>query len=276
MLSNKQVLLPELVLSINDYSQGYFLAFLRHHLCLEEGNAQQLTLERSRKLLTDFYCLAASNFAGGVQRYSGVVKGYGQFNRFINRFSSMDNIHNLATFSGVLQKYWIDELPQKDFSRLEKMQPYTWQTVILLSYFHMFGIKIASLYLKMLVIDLNFFGLVSEPIPIPLERVNARVVNEVCLGLGQPALFSSQDMGKLGDSELILRFNKKAEEIMGIERQKYFDNLWFIGHFYCDGNRDSPYQCVKREIIEICEWPYLKGLNKPLPSECPLRPICGK
>ncbi len=75
---------------------------------------------------------------------------------------------------------------------MEEIQPYTWQTVILLSYFHMFGIKIASLYLKMLVIDLNFFGLVSEPIPIPLERVNARVVNEVCLGLGHPPLFQSR------------------------------------------------------------------------------------
>lgn len=276
MLSNKQTLLPELILNINEYSQGYFRAFLRHHLCLDEENGEELTLESSKKMLTDFFCLAASTFAGGIQRYSGVVKGYHQFSKFIARFHRTEQIHNLATFKTVLLNYWKEEMPAKDFSDLERMEPYTWQVVLLLSYFHMFGLKVASLYLKMLAIDLKFFGVVNEFIPIPLERVNARVVNEVCRGLGQAPLFTEEDMGKLGEVELILRFNNKAEELMGADKQKYFDNLWFVGHFYCDGNRDSPDKCVKREIIEICEWPYLKNLPAPLTPECPLKPICGK
>lgn len=42
--------------------------------------------------------------------------------------------------------------------------------------------------------DLGFFGNVNEPILIPIERVNARVINEICNGLGQNELFSENDI----------------------------------------------------------------------------------
>lgn len=276
MVSHKQVLLPDIIVSVNEHSQGYFRVYLRHHLCLEEGDISRLSLAQSKKALGDFYCVAASTFAGGLQRYGGIAKGYGQFNEYVDRFRDVEKIHDLVTFTNELRGYWQEKLPGQDLSRIVDI-PYTaWQAAVLLSYFHMFGLKIASLYLKMLILDLDFFRPIDEPILIPLERVNARVVNEICVGLGQTPLFLKEEVAKLHEVSLIWRFNQKAIEIMGLERQKYFDNLWFIGHFYCDGNRENAEKCVKRRVVEICEWPYLRTLPTRLPRDCPLRPICGK
>lgn len=58
-----------------------------------------------------------------------------------------------------------------------------------------------------------------------------------------------------------LGFDEIGKEFLG-ENKVLIDNLWFIGHFYCDGS-----DCQVREGASVVDFPYLKDIG--LPDSCP-------
>ena len=134
----------------------------------------------------------------------------------------------------------------------------------LFTMFYSVRIKTASLITRFLCLDSNFFGECSSATNPPLDRVNYRMLErlEIHNGLEKKNSYGPKDQ-KI--------FANIGTEILGKELRGSIDNLWFIGHFYCDDNEG----CAFREVFRYLEAKIVNDID--FPQLCPLIPLnCGE
>jgi len=108
---------------------------------------------------------------------------------------------------------------------------------------------------------------------VPLDKVNARLCNHLFKQMGVKyniLLDNILDTGVKGRRERH-KFNRIARYIMGCQSGIYFENLWFIVHFYHFIGAKTKQNCCINEIQLQAEIPITKKLS--FPCECPLKKI---
>jgi len=261
MLSKDVV--KKVLLQANTPARTYFANILQQGTGLDPTKANSLDLEQSVYFLKYLWgsCLKGSN-----QRIDRIGDSVKKLDRFIgDNFKYETELHDFQTFSRKLEEFKGDYLKFVEPEEQEKVA----RTTELLQRFPSVGFKTATLIMRFLCLDSNFFVIDQNMLIPPLDRVNYRMCTQV---LGE-----QEAHDRFGDEKTsfskdeIKDFGQFGIEILG-ENKVLIDNLWFIGHFYCDSELGK--NCRVREGALIINLPYLKGVN--LEQECPFYHFCKR
>lgn len=252
-------LLKNLVLEIDPLVRQYHRNVISFYTDSNALKADSLDLEASKYFLMSLWarCLEWSN-----QRPSRIENSLHQFNCLLDDFKNSSELHDIKAFVHKLMvfrekqnlKIESNYNPQDDKEKI----------IELFTMFYSVRIKTASLITRFLCLDSNFFGECSSATNPPLDRVNYRMLErlEIHNGLEKKNSYGPKDQ-KI--------FANIGTEILGKELRGSIDNLWFIGHFYCDDNEG----CAFREVFRYLEAKIVNDID--FPQLCPLIPLnCGE
>jgi len=244
--------------AINPLTKGYFCGWVAWQTGYDILQLPGMTPRAANRFLEDFFVCAAIHFGSGAGGIGKIREGVSKFRKKLGSLEDLETpeYHNLSVFLSKLNVQFDQRLTD-----CEKL-------VRFLTQFKSFGHKIASLFVKILVKDLEFFGSfcgIPQPMFVPLDKVNTRMCNHLLKGLGRSERISGD---KLSNKEEIAKFNRIAEDIMGRQDRIYFENIWFIGHFYHSLGAKDKDNCCINDIQLQAERPVTMNLS--LPHECPL------
>lgn len=255
-----------------------------------------LNLELSRQLFRRLFIFCVTQQVGGIPSMQvierGIFKSEG-LDGFLQTFRDANEIHSVHKFLARLNCFFVN----KPFPGSISTKQLTVERQITRRLTHFSGMaqKTAALLMRLLCSYINFFNDANETnLEVPLDRVNLRVAFDILpdhivqkpgyqsLQTQWRRLITSGQRPNPFSWQQIELFQEIAAQVMdGIGPIIRFDNLWFIGHFYHDGqlnfkdgiwlaSRDAN-NCQCRQIVEIIDEPYLSGVE--LPNICPLQHI---
>lgn len=242
--------IKRVLLDIDPLVRKYFKNMIKFHTGIDTANTNELDLEASIHFLKHIWgmCLEWGN-----QRIKYIERSVRQLVEFLNSFHSKNEVHNFRIFSEKLENY-LDIKPRTSIISNEVLR-----LTKLFTNFNSVRIKTATLIMRFICLDCNFFEVDKSKLIPPLDRVNYRMCEQ---------LFGREHTrAKLGrmkgtfDEKATMTFDDIGKDILG-ENKVLIDNLWFIGHFYHDGSN-----CQIREGVKIVEFPYLQDIS--LPTSCP-------
>jgi hypothetical protein len=247
--------LTNLILSIDPLVRQYHRNVIRFYTGFNALEAKSLDLEDSKLFLKSLWarCLEWSN-----QRPSRILKSLHELDSFLNTFKNETEIHDMELFLGYLNSYRsktnsVIERGYKSNNSVEAI-------IELLTMFYSVRVKTASLITRFLTLDSNFFGDCSSIVNPPLDRVNFRMLQLLKI---QNELAEKASYGPVEQK----MFSQIGTDLLGKSRKGLIDNLWFIGHFYCDDNSD----CKFREVFRFLEPVILNDIK--FSESCPFTPL---
>jgi hypothetical protein len=259
----------EVLKSIDPLNRNYFREWVVWQTGCDILKLSSMKPQDANEFLEIFFVCAAINFSGqrgGAGGIDNVHEGLLGFRKAIKLLESLypSQYHNISVFVNKL-----DIKPDKNLTPCQ-------QLVNFMEKQKTFGPKIAALFVKILVKDLEFFGPfgnIAQPMFVPLDKVNARLCNHLLKQMGIKLNILLDD---ISDNDMKGRrerhkFNRIARYIMGCQSGIYFENLWFIGHFYHFIGAKAKQDCCINEIQLQAEMPVTKKLS--FPCECPLKKI---
>ena len=255
--------------------ERYFKNYIKYKAGINDLNLIDAGLSDSKRFLERLFAVCTSELVGGVKINE---KGIEEFKGFVDKFNSRKEIHNLKSFRKTLESYEFKKhnIYSQDDRDIE--------IVTTNLRFHGMGQKTAALYMRFICEYCNFFKGRPQGLAVPLDRVNARMVNHLvskavliryrnlCKGIVK-SIHKSYYQFK--DSE-VKEFQMLAEEIMGSKQDRIIlDNVWFIGHFYHDSPRRD---CRLRQSVFMLDEPYISpyfgiGEKLEISPECPFKKI---
>lgn len=166
----------------------------------------------------------------------------------------------------------------------------------MLQTFEGMGQKTANLLLRFLICYTNFFERCDtfvKHIPVPLDRVNQRMCYRVLdnylrdeYSILFPRRKKSKGRKKSKEEELeeggfsanqVAAFQTLSRKVMDTiyAPSIIFDNLWFIGHFWCDSKNWNCRCELREDVADYIERIYTgayygNGMSVSLPHRCPL------
>ncbi len=228
------------------------------------SNAYSLNLEQSTHFFKQVWgnCLETAG-----QSLDKIGESIQEIEKFLKTFHSENEIHDFNYFLQKLGQYkgTNNLINSSDIENVVK-------TTELLKEFPSVGFKTATLIMRFLCLDSNFFKVERKTLIPPLDRVNYRMCQQI---FGREK--TEKLLGEIKDSfskEKTMKFDEIGREVLNDDKV-LIDNLWFIGHFYhdcskksgCEGTSDNC-GCKIREGAKIINSQYLKNVD--LPLACPL------
>lgn len=275
-------LLRQSLMEIEDnYAKPYFENFI-HHETVQAPHA----IQDFRSFIIRLFGVGVYKLVGGIVKLDVIEKGIRRFERFV---SFCEDIRNYSSFSRALREFYIEN--QDDKKKLWYGERFcndeAEKDTIYLTQFYGMGHKNAALFLRFLCKYTNFFveGAPSDLL-VPLDRVNYRfcwnhlkdnhdLANKVPDYLEFYRNTKARDLDPertnwMFSPRMFEQFQEIASFVMDDKKNRIvFDNIWLIGHFYCDA---SPRDCNIRSVIKWIDKPYIQEIN--FPDECPLHDFC--
>jgi len=252
--------LKNLILNkIDPLARQYHRNVISFYTGFDALEANLFDLEASKYFLKSLWarCLEWSN-----QRPSRIQKSLKQLDILLNSFEKDSEVHDITAFLHKLKSFKQKHnlTINRDYDPQDTME----EIIELFTMFYSVGIKTASLIMRFLYLDSNFFAECCPASNPPLDRVNFRMLQRLNIhnGLAQKQSYGPREQ-KI--------FAGIGANILGKNNKGLIDNLWFIGHFYCDDNED----CHFREVFRFLEPKIVKGID--FWESCPLASLnCSK
>ncbi len=251
--------LKDLIFKIDPLVRQYHRNVISFYTDFDVLGSNSLDLEASKSFLKSIWarCLEWSN-----QRPSRIDKSLCQLDSLLDSFEKDFEVHDIPTFLYKL-KFFRQEhnlTIERGYNPEDNME----EIIEMFSMFYSVRIKTASLIMRFLYLDSNFFGECCPASNPPLDRVNFRMLQRLNIhnSLTEKVSYGPKEQKT---------FAQIGADILGKSKKGLIDNLWFIGHFYCDDNEG----CDLREVFRFLEPKTVKGLD--FWESCPLAPLnCSK
>jgi hypothetical protein len=248
--------IKEVLLEVDPQTRTFYANVLKQATGLEPEKASGLSFEDSIHFFTHVWasCLFWSN-----QRVDYIGESLEVLENFLRtRFKSQKDLHDIQVFCRELK-----QLKGKNFKDIDTQDfEGVLQTTVLLQKFPSVGLKTAALIMRFLCLDSNYFSVEQNLLIPPLDRVNYRMCKQLLGNKETHDLLTDEKPAfKLPETQ---KFAKLGCEILG-KNGILIDNLWFIGHFYCDSKLQN--DCKLRKGVSSINFSNLIGVN--LHEECP-------
>jgi hypothetical protein len=246
---DKEKLKKELIHIEKTYVKKYFANFLEN-----ETKQNPCNIKNRKDFLKRLFIVSIYKLVGGRAKIEYAEKGYDSFSKFVDSLNNK-NISDYYYFSRKLESY-THKMHKSFYSKFNEGNI---KDIINLTAFKGMGQKTASLFLRFLCCYTNFFNRNKpQDLLVPLDRVNWRFCFK------EKKTFNKKDFESFQDFALSIMKNPKD--------RIYFDNIWFIGHFWHDRRKTN--SCQISRVTKAIEGDCLKGIK--LPLICPLYNFCSK
>jgi hypothetical protein len=252
--------LKDLILNkIDPLARQYHRNVISFYTGFDALGANLLDLEEGKHFLKCIWarCLEWSN-----QRPSRIQKSLKKLDNFLNSFEKDSEVHDITAFLHKLRAFGQENnlTTERGYDPQNTME----EIIELFTMFYSVRIKTASLIMRFLYLDSNFFGECCPASNPPLDRVNFRMLQRLNIqnGLTEKTSYGPKEQKT---------FSQIGADILGKDKKGLIDNLWFIGHFYCDDNED----CSYRDVFDFLEPKIVKRID--FWKSCPLISLnCSK